>query len=80
MPKETDVTTVVMTEDELDAKLNNSYKVGISVGLDQASTVMMLKSQEYFKYYQDELASRYRDISNEFKKLSDQEHPRRKDA
>jgi hypothetical protein len=70
-----DVDGEKMTEEEFDEKLNNSYQVGISSGLSRAATIMIAKATAYFEVGQDELAHRYRDISKEFKKLAEQEHP-----
>lgn len=63
------------TDEELDNKLNRSYQVGISVGLDQASNILMTKATCLFASGLDELASRYRDLARELKKLSDMAHP-----
>jgi hypothetical protein len=65
----------VMTEEQFDERLNRSYQVGISEGLKQASRVMLAKAHAYFEVGQDEIAHRYRDISNEFKKLEEKAHP-----
>lgn len=53
---------------------NRAYKVGISVGLDQASHLLMDKSVSAFKRG-DAMAVELRKLSIELKRLSDGAHP-----
>ncbi len=67
-----------LQDEELEDRLNHSYKLGISSGLEQAANLVLEKAIAYFKVHNhecDEFASRYRDIADELRKLSQAAHP-----
>lgn len=69
-----------MTEEEFDNRLNHSYKLGISSGLQQASGVLLKKATYYFEHNCDTDAKMLRSLSEDLKKQADREHPRNEQA
>ena len=61
-----------ITDEE--TELNHAYQLGIATGLQQASGLLMQKAIACFESgpINDEIASRYRSLSMELDKLSDE--------
>lgn len=57
-----------------EAGRDRAYKVGISIGLEQASGTLMARALEAFKNA-DSMASELRRLSVLLKKMSDDAHP-----
>lgn len=66
---------VTMTEEEFERRLDESYKVGISVGLDDAAHNVMEQAMMYFGIKQDEKANLLRTIAAELKTKAKDAHP-----
>ncbi len=66
-------------DEKMTERLNHTYKLGISSGLEQASLMVLAKAVECFEQCndaRDDEAMLLRQLSNELKQRSDDAHPR----
>ncbi len=71
----TDGTKIEMTEEEFEERLNRSYQVGVSAGMDRVAKMLMEDAAGYFKADQDEKAKLLRHKGKNFKSMADEAHP-----
>jgi len=66
---------IEITDSEFNDRLNNSFQVGISSGLQTAAEYLMTKAKFHFMREKDEKAGMLREYSQELDRMATEAHP-----
>lgn len=75
--REETMTDQPMTDSELETRLTESYNLGVSSGLGDASKILLDRAALLFRAQDDKMAKYCRDLADDLKKRSNDAHPRR---